>query len=90
MGKGAKVELVAILFACICNLIFKNSYNRLTLNAGNKKKANKQHGMDADDDAGWMTGPTGEGAGEEMDTREAGVVSGADAAPSFHSKAPGM
>ncbi|KAG7672046.1 hypothetical protein NADE_000289 [Nannochloris sp. 'desiccata'] len=47
--------------------------------------------MDADGDAGWMTGPIGEAAGEEMDTREAGIgVDAPVAAPSFHSGAPGI
>jgi hypothetical protein len=36
--------------------------------------------MDADGDSGWVTGPIGEAAAEEMDTRDAGVGDGVDAA----------
>jgi hypothetical protein len=58
--------------------------------AGNKKKVkNAQHAMDADDDAGWMTGPIGEAAGEEMDTREAAdIADGVDAAASAPAPRP--
>lgn len=47
--------------------------------AGKKKKlALKAAAMDADDGAGWTTGPFGD-AGEGMDTREAGAGAGPDA-----------
>ena len=49
--------------------------------------------MDADGDSGWMTGPIGEAAAEEMDTRDAGVGDGVDAAtdaPSFRPKVIGI
>lgn len=89
MGKGAPSECkIKFLHASSMNLKFKQ--NDPPLFAGNKKRADKQHGMDADDDAGWMTGPIGQAPGEEMDTKEAGAGDDAPAAAPSLKEHPGM